>query len=57
MTDIRSMQSFDCMDLMENAAICKRVHVHGTGIRREMTVEKFIKYLLIIDEKTQVNKK
>jgi hypothetical protein len=28
----------------------------GAGIRREMTVEKFIKYLQI-DEKTQVNKK
>ena len=28
----------------------------GAGTRREMTVEKFIKYLQI-DEKTQVNKK
>ena len=28
----------------------------GAGIRREMTVEKFIKYLQI-DEKTKVNKK
>ena len=81
-------QRKDCMDLVENAVICERVHVcmcmlwiedregktemwknswwaiigetvllkFGAGIRREMTVEKFIKYLQI-DEKTQVNKK